>query len=182
MAGGQLKPRHEAFARALVAQIAGKYESQGKAYIAAGFAAQEGNSADAAASRLLRTVKPIAARIVELQAIAAKRKKITVETIVDELEEARDIAKEQGQSAAMVAASTGKAKILGLVVDRTEQGKPGDFTQANDSQSVARSLLKQAGMNESDIGDVVCAEALEALEHFQKRIAAIVSGTSATAS
>ena len=182
MVGPLLKPRHEAFARALVAQIAGKYESQGKAYIAAGFAAQEGNSADAAASRLLRTVKPIAARIVELQAIAAKKKKITVETIVEELEEAREVAKENAQGAAMTAATMGKAKIVGLAVERSETGKPGDFTQANDSASIARSLLKQAGMNESEIGESASLQALEALDHFQKRIAAIVTGTQAIAS
>lgn len=184
------KARHEAFARAIVAQLGGKYTSQGAAYVAAGFTAkgvgESGGSAEVCAARLLKRVQPIAERVAELQAIAAKRKKVTVETIVDELEEARDIAKEQGQSAAMVAASTGKAKILGLVVDRTEQGKPGDFSQAQDSQAIARSLLKQAGMNESELtgqnGDVACQEALEALDHFQKRIAAIVTGTQAIAS
>jgi phage terminase small subunit len=174
-------PRHEAFCRAIVAMLAGKYGSQGEAYVAAGYDAKDagkrGGSAEACASRLLNRAKPIAARIGELQEQAARKKRITVETIVDELEEARSVAKEATQAAAMVAASTGKAKLLGLVVDRSESGKPGDFTQANDQASVARMLLRNAGMAESEIGEVESAEALEALAHFNERLAAIVTGS-----
>lgn len=177
-------PRHEAFCRAIVAQIGGKYTSQGAAYVAAGYQAKDvgktGGSAEAAASRLLNRVQGIAARIGELQAQAMRRKRITVDTIVDELEEARGIAKASSQANAMVAASTGKAKILGLVVDRTEQGKPGDFAQANDQANVARMLLRNAGMDESEVSEVACAEALEALGHFNERIAAIVQGARMT--
>jgi len=172
------KARHEAFARAIVAQLAGKYESQGAAYVAAGYSAStEKNSAESAASRLLKTVKPIATRISELQEIAAKRKRVTIESIVDELEEARDVAKANDQAAAMVQATTGKAKILGLSIDRTEVGKAGDFSQASKPNDVAKQLLRNAGMDESEVSDVACSEALQALAHFNDRIAAIVAGT-----
>ena len=39
---------------------------------------------------------------------------------MDELEEARQIAKQSGNAAAMVSATLGKAKVLGLVVDKQE--------------------------------------------------------------
>ena len=39
---------------------------------------------------------------------------------MDELEEARQIAEQSGNAAAMVSATLGKAKVLGLVVDKQE--------------------------------------------------------------
>lgn len=184
MAGPLTNPRHEAFCRAIVAQIGGKYTSQGAAYVAAGYQAKDagkrGGSAEVCAARLLNRVQPIATRIGELQAQAAKRKKITVESIVEELDEARTLARDKEHTNTMVAASTAKAKILGLVVDRTEQGKPGDFTQSDSQANVARMLLKNAGMEESEIeseyGKLACAEAITALAHFNDRISAIVAG------
>jgi hypothetical protein len=174
-------PRHEAFCRAIVAAIGGKYTSQGAAYVAAGYEAKDvgksGGSAETCAARLLNRVQPIATRISELQAQVAKKKKITVESIVEEYEEARALAKENCQTATMVAASAGKAKILGLVVDRSEQGKPGDFSQSDDASAIATNLLKQAGMDESEISGECRQMTIDALEHFQTRLRAIVSGT-----
>lgn len=65
------------------------------------------------ANRRLNNPK-IAARIDELKAKAAKNSMITVESLIAELEEARDVAKEEGQSSAMVSATMGKAKLTGL--------------------------------------------------------------------
>lgn len=166
-------PRHEAFCRAIVAQLAGKYESQAAAYVAAGYGTKPGNSSESAASRLLSKVKGISERISELQAQAAKRKKVTAETIVDELEQAREIARDERQAGAMVQASAAKAKVLGLQVDRVEQGKPGDFANAKDQQALARSLLRNAGMDEESIGTEGCDAALRALSEFQAAIAQI---------
>ena len=44
----------------------------------------------------------------------------------------------------MVAASTAKAKILGLEVNRTEVGKPGDFDAINSKEELAEKYLLQA--------------------------------------
>jgi hypothetical protein len=55
-------PRHEAFAQALFAALSNADRdtySHGRAYKAAGYLPSNQNSADAAASRLLRKVKPI---------------------------------------------------------------------------------------------------------------------------
>lgn len=52
--------------------------------------------------------------------IAAENHAVTVDSILEELEEARVVAKENSQSSAMVAASMGKAKLAGLDIDRLE--------------------------------------------------------------
>ena len=53
--------------------------SQGRAYKAAGYLASNTNSADAAASRLLRNVKPISDRVLELVAEANARNQHTID-------------------------------------------------------------------------------------------------------
>lgn len=53
-------------------------------------------------------------RIEELRNKAMERHEITVDTLLAELEEARLLGKETGKASAMVTASMGKAKLLGL--------------------------------------------------------------------
>jgi hypothetical protein len=141
------KPKHEALAQALFRGLA-EGITQGEAYLAAGYGGER-KDRDAArfhASRLLHNKHgaAIIARVKELQAEAARQKQATVESIVDELESARMVARENKQASAMVAASNAKAKILGLEVNRTEIGGPGDFSTANDTATLAEQLLKQA--------------------------------------
>src|SRR5262245_57851090 len=69
-------PRHEAFAQAIFAGLAGKTRidrAQSTAYLKAYPNCSNGNSAEAAASRLLKRVKPIIERVRELQAQANAR-------------------------------------------------------------------------------------------------------------
>ena len=68
------------------------------------------------ASELLLN-REIAGRVEGLTVRILKRYDLTVDDIVVELEEARKMAMATGQSAAMVSASMGKAKLLGLVTD-----------------------------------------------------------------
>ena len=76
-------------------------------------------------SRLVKEYK-ISARIKELQAKHAARHNITVDSLIDELEEARELGRKTEKAAAMVSATMGKAKLLGLVVDKGEiTGKNG---------------------------------------------------------
>lgn len=65
------------------------------------------------AKELLDNVK-VSARISALQAEHTERHKLTVDTLLDELEEARTVAKEKENANAMVTATMGKAKLLGL--------------------------------------------------------------------
>lgn len=73
------------------------------------------------ASELLKNGK-ITVRIEALQAEHQARHKLTVDELLAELEEARQIAKEKENAAAMTSATTGKAKLLGL--DKTQEEKP----------------------------------------------------------
>lgn len=56
----------------------------------------------------------IAARIKDLQAEAAERNAVTVDSLLAELEDARQLAFRIAQPAAAVTATMGKAKIVGL--------------------------------------------------------------------
>lgn len=73
------------------------------------------------AKELIDNVK-ITARLKEMQEASQKRHEMTVDDIVSELEEAREIAKTLliPNAGAMVAASLGKAKVLGLIKEKVE--------------------------------------------------------------
>jgi GrpB-like predicted nucleotidyltransferase (UPF0157 family) len=165
---GALKnPRWERFAQALVEGLANGC-SQAKAYEAAGYSTR-GHSSESAASRLLRNVEPVIRRVQELQAETAKRKAVTRDSIVDELETARELARENKQPSAMVAASATKAKVCGLFVEKIEQGAPGDFSSLNSVDEIADALLAQAYPHVHITGDMREA----AINELQRHAAAI---------
>lgn len=101
--------RHEAFARALA-----EGHSITESYERAGYKRNRGNSARLNADERVR------ARVLELQEVAAKASEITIESICRELDEATAVAKERGQAQAMISASTLRAKLNGLMVERVE--------------------------------------------------------------
>jgi phage terminase small subunit len=55
----------------------------------------------------------------QLQAEAAKRHGTTIDSLTTELEAAREMAMNSGQPSAAVSATMGKAKLHGLVKDKT---------------------------------------------------------------
>jgi hypothetical protein len=95
-------------------------ESASEAYINAGFKGDHGN-----ASRLAASPR---ARIAELQGEVSKDTKITVQSLIAELEEARLKATSLRQLGASVRAIEAKAKISGLLVQRVEIGNAGEFS------------------------------------------------------
>jgi phage terminase small subunit len=103
-------PRHEKFAQAVV-----EGKSAAEAYADAGFKPQRQNAAR------LMTNDDVVARIKELQAEGAERTLVSIESLTNELEEARRLAMadEKGASAA-VAAVMGKAKLHGLLIEKNE--------------------------------------------------------------
>lgn len=127
-------PRHEAFARHYIELGTGR-----NAYVMAGYSARihadlrRPSPADAAASRLLKHVR-VQARIEGLRKAMAKAADITADSIATELEEARALALREGQAAAAVSATATKAKLVGLMIDRKETGKPGDFDNWTEDQ------------------------------------------------
>jgi len=62
----------------------------------------------------VRSRWPVYLAIEKGQAEAAKRSEITADTLIVELEEARQVGKSEGSGAAMTGATMGKARLLGL--------------------------------------------------------------------
>ena len=62
----------------------------------------------------------IEARIKELRAAIAQRTEVTIESLCAELTKAMEIAIETRQAAACIQATMAKAKLLGMVVDRSK--------------------------------------------------------------
>jgi hypothetical protein len=104
-------PRWERFAQELA-----KGKRAHEAYVLAGYKENAGN-----ATRLKLNEK-IIARVQGLLGRSAARAEVTVASILSELEEARKLAAEINQPSAAVAATLGKAKVAGLIVDRKEVG------------------------------------------------------------
>lgn len=106
-----LTPKQEKFAHAFV-ETSNASEAYRRAYNTENMS---GAAIQVEASRLMD--HPIVSLLIEeLKADIVERHKITVDDLIRELEEARAAAlhQEKPQAAAMVAATMGKAKILGL--------------------------------------------------------------------
>ena len=65
---------------------------------------------------------------------------------MDELEEARQPALKRGQVSAAVQASMGKARILGLIIDRREVGDPGAFDDKTDEELMEEAKRRAAAL------------------------------------
>lgn len=110
MSDMDLTPKQEAFARFYV-ELGNASEAYRRAYDAA---KMKQTSIAVEACNLLSEPN-IALMVQRLKDDALKRHRLTVDDLIEELEEARQAAlnQEKPQAAAMVAASMGKAKILG---------------------------------------------------------------------
>ena len=84
--------------------------------------------------------------------MAAKRHEISEDSLLEELEQARLAALENQQASAAVAATMGKAKLCGMLVEHKETGKPGDFDNMGIEE--LRAFLKQ-DKNEHSGNDTV---------------------------
>jgi hypothetical protein len=111
-----LTPRQRLFVQAVI-----KGSTYSEAYRKAGFKATSRPVADSNAHKLLQNYK-VKAAIEGAQLAAAQRAEITATTIVERLEECRSIALsvDPPQVSAAVAAVMGQAKVLGLVIDRSQ--------------------------------------------------------------
>ncbi len=107
-----------------MAELTLKQEHFAKAYIETGNASEayriaydadkmKAETIHRKANELISNGK-ITARIEEMQKEHQERHKITVDNLVDQLEEALQLAKTNGNANAMIAAIMGKAKLLGL--------------------------------------------------------------------
>jgi phage terminase small subunit len=141
--------RHELFAQEIA-----KGRSQREAYQAAGYVTKSDGATDASASRLLSNAK-VASRIRELQTEAAKSIEVTVSSLIAEAESARALAESKDQASAMVSAITLKARLAGLLIDKTE-----DIVRRDELET--RRLQRKADLEAATAGRLL-AEAAESL-------------------
>jgi phage terminase small subunit len=116
-------PRHERFAQELA-----KGRTADRAYAAAGYKENRGN-----ATRL-RADLDVSARVAELQERGARLTEVTVQSLIEEAEEARLAAMEAGQYAAAISAIKEKGILSGKRIERAERGSPGDFERMTDDE------------------------------------------------
>jgi hypothetical protein len=95
-----------------MAQGLAKGLSAEKAHVEAGFKQNRHNAA------ALAREEHISTRVTELQSKAVKKVEITVDSLAQELEEARAMALKEKQTSAAVSATMGKAKLFGLGVEK----------------------------------------------------------------
>jgi phage terminase small subunit len=135
--------RHERFAQELA-----KGKTADEAYSLAGFSANRGNAVR------LKANESVSARVIELKAAAADDTICTIRDIATQLDEDRQFAKECEAPSACVAATMGKAKVLGFLTDKVRlTDKDGDDllkpqSEMDTAQAVAF-LLAQAGKAKS---------------------------------
>lgn len=102
-------PKHERFAQELA-----KGKSADDAYQEAGYKPNRGNASTLKANQIILD------RVAELQERGAIRAEITIQSLLDEAEQARVLAMKIDNPAAAMTAIQGKAKLAGLWVDRSE--------------------------------------------------------------
>jgi hypothetical protein len=80
-------------------------------------------------------------RLAELARPVARKTQVTLETLVNDLAADRELARRLEQPSAAIAATVAVAKLLGLMIDRRESGKPGAFSTVDDVLAQAKEEL-----------------------------------------
>lgn len=111
----ELTPKQEKFAQ-LYVELGNASEAYRQAYNSTA----KPESVHVRASELLSDSK-VSVRVEEIREATRANHNITLSDILKELEEARKLAHETGTPSAAVAASMGKAKLLGFDRDKKEQ-------------------------------------------------------------
>lgn len=102
------------------------------------------NSPDTMACRILKN-PAVKARYEELVQQMAKRADITIDKILTDYQEALTLAKRQEKPDGIVNAATAQAKLVGLLRERVEAGKPGDFETMDNISDVIQAIADAAG-------------------------------------
>lgn len=123
-----LTPKQQAFALAYV-ETGNASEAYRQAYDAENSSAE---TVKVEASRLLSNPN-IALTVVSLQAEARERTLVTIESLTRELNEDRELARKLEMPAAAVSAVMGKAKLHGLITDKSKN----ETTLSGDEAMVA---------------------------------------------
>jgi hypothetical protein len=153
--------RHEAFAN-LIAQAPKTRMSNAACYREAGYRVAAGPTCDAAASRLLSSDK-VQARIAELIQPAVKKARITVESLLSELEATIGAAREAKQFGAVNGSLALIGKLTGLLRDRLEVGQVGEFDGCSSPEEIVDKWISSEGSAQAvlDMIDAVRAHVVE---------------------
>ena len=116
-------PRHERFAQELA-----KGKTADEAYQLAGYKPGRPH-----ASRLA-TKGNVRKRLAELQGNAAMRTEVTLESLIDNSEEVRQLAIEAKQYNAAMTAIREMGVLSGKRIERSEHGQPGEFERMSDEE------------------------------------------------
>lgn len=171
-------PKHERFALAILQGLSADNRleaAQSTAYRKAYPTCSEGNPAEAAASRLLRRVKPIMERVRELQAeqLARIQPKLDLskERVGRRLDLASRIAESESNATAIATSEMGIAKVFGHITDKAEVTQKTDFANALSTEEIGCKLLEQVGMSSPSPSDILLA--LQANQAFIEQLEAI---------
>lgn len=77
--------------------------------------------------------------------MAANRHLVTVESIAEQLDNDRRLAQVTENAGAAVAASMAKAKLYGLIVNKSESGRPGDFDNMRTTSELIDAVRNELG-------------------------------------
>jgi hypothetical protein len=78
---------------------------------------------------------------------------VTVASLMKELDEDRELARQLKQPSAAIAATVAQAKLAGLIVDRKEVGQPGEFENMK-AEELAEVLARDAAaLGAEDVGE-----------------------------
>ena len=138
--------RHENFCQ-LMLQAPKRGWSNAEVYRQSGYRA-EGNGAEVNASKLLSPTK-IQQRIAELNAPAVRKARVTVESLLAELDATVQAARAAKQFGAVNGALTLVGKLTGLLRDRLEVGAPSDFALAETPDEVVSRMIEDWGAQEA---------------------------------
>lgn len=123
----KLTPKQEKFCQVYI-ETGNASEAYRQAY---SFENMKESTINREAKKILDNPK-VSPRIKELQKIHQERHNVTVDSLTKEYEDARGIAKGEKQGSAMVSATTGKAKLHGLMTEKHqhtgEDGGPVEIT------------------------------------------------------
>jgi hypothetical protein len=153
-----LRPKREAFAHAVL-RSAKNGKSLAACYIESGYRAR-GHAAESNASRLLNFAE-VKMRLEELARPAVQKTRVTVESLLDQLDETITAARADGAHGVVVSALTLSAKLVGLLRERIEIGGAGEFAGAKTVEDIV-------GMFIADNGGP--AEALEMLDVLRTEV------------
>jgi hypothetical protein len=114
-----------------------------EAYRASGYKGT-GHTAEACASRLL-SFDEVKMRIDELARPAVRKTRVSIESLLDELEVTIQDARADGQHSVVVGALTLSAKLVGLLRDRIEVGSPGEYRDCQTPEDAIDALIERCG-------------------------------------